>query len=180
MSSIVYFLISAVALAGAGVLLWLDHQRSTVARAGREVWGDAKGFHYRASDTKLRRVFRRATMDVPDHVEVRDVAFGDYDGAEAVVFDLTETATVIAVRRKAASQVIIDLRHEDVLAPAETDGLAVHRYEFDNLMAVNFVIVGLLGRGVAQNSRQDTQAKSLGEFVRSRIIHEATLGQEQS
>ena len=121
MSSIVYFLISAVALAGAGVLLWLDHQRSTVARAGREVWGDAKGFHYRASDSKLRRVFRRATMDVPDHVDVRDVAFGDYDGAEAVVFDLTETATVIAVRRKAASQVIIDLRHEDVLAPAETD-----------------------------------------------------------
>lgn len=66
------------------------------------------------------------------------------------------------------------------LAPAETDGLAVHRYEFDNLLAVNFVIVGLLGRGVAQNSRQDTQAKSLGEFVRSRIIHEATMGQEQS
>ena len=35
--------------------------------------------------------------------------------------ELTETATVVAVRRKAASQVIIDLRHEDVLAPAETD-----------------------------------------------------------
>ncbi|MFZ2546881.1 MAG: exopolyphosphatase, partial [Candidatus Microthrix subdominans] len=60
------------------------------------------------------------------------------------------------------------------LAPAETDGLVVHRYRLDNLWALNFVIVGLLGRGVAQNSRQDTQAKSLGEFIRSRIVHEAT------
>lgn len=121
MTSTVYFLIALVALAGAGLLLWLDHQRSSVLRANREVWADAQDFDYRDSDTKLRRVFRRATMDAPDHVEVRDVAFGDYDGAEAVVFDLTETATVVAVRRKAASQVIVDLRHEDVLAPAETD-----------------------------------------------------------
>lgn len=60
------------------------------------------------------------------------------------------------------------------LAPAETDGLVVHRYRLDNLRALNFVIVGLLGRGVAQNSRQDTQAKSLGEFIRARIVHEAT------
>ena len=121
MTSTVYFLIGVLALAGAGVLLWLDHQRTAVARANREVWSGLQGFGYRDSDSKLRRVFRRASMDVPDHVEVRDVAFGDYDGAEAVVFDLTETATVVAVRRKAASQVIVDLRHEDVLAPAETD-----------------------------------------------------------
>ena len=60
------------------------------------------------------------------------------------------------------------------LAPAETENLVVHRYTLDNLRALNFVIVGLLGRGVAQNSRQDTQAKSLGEFIRSRIVHEAT------
>ncbi|MFT4201480.1 hypothetical protein, partial [Gordonia sp. (in: high G+C Gram-positive bacteria)] len=121
MTTLVYFLIAAIALAGAGVLLWLDHQRSSVTRRHREVWGESHGFTFRESDTKLRRVFRRAGMDVPDHVEVRDVAFGDYEGAEAVVFDLTETATIVAVRRQAASQVIIDLRHEDVLAPAETD-----------------------------------------------------------
>lgn len=62
------------------------------------------------------------------------------------------------------------------LAPAETEGLVVQRHVFDNLSALNFVIVGLLGRGVAQNSRQDTQAKSLGEFIRARIVHEANLG----
>ena len=31
--------------------------------------------------------------------------------------------------------------------PAETDGLEVQRYELPNLRALNFVIVGLLGRG---------------------------------
>ncbi|ATD72215.1 MULTISPECIES: hypothetical protein [Gordonia] len=117
----VYFLIAAVALAGAGVLLWLDRQRSSVARHQRAVWGDEHEFKFRETDTKLRKVFRRATMNVADHVEVRDVAYGRYGGVETVVFDLAETATVIAVRRSSPSPVVVDLRHEDVLAPAEED-----------------------------------------------------------
>lgn len=117
----VYFLIAALALAGAGLLLWLDRRRSSVARHQRAIWGDEHEFKFRETDTKLRKVFRRATMNVPDHVEVRDVAYGRYAGAEAVVFDLAETATVIAVRRSTPSPVVVDLRHEDVLAPAEED-----------------------------------------------------------
>jgi hypothetical protein len=50
------------------------------------------------------------------------------------------------------------------------DGLAVERYEFANLRALNFVIKGLLGWGVASNLRLDTQAKSLGEEVRAQVI----------
>lgn len=119
--TIVYFVIAAVALVGAAALLWLDRQRSSGARHQRAVWGDAHDFSYRASDTKLRKVFHRATMNAPDSVGVQDVAYGVYGGAEAVVFDLADTATVIAVRRNAPSNVIVDLRHEDVLAPAEDD-----------------------------------------------------------
>ncbi|MGC4961445.1 hypothetical protein [Gordonia sp. DT101] len=119
--TIVYFVIAVLALAGAGALLWLDHQRSSVARHQRAVWGDQHEFKFRESDTKLRKVFHRATMNVPDHVEVQDVAFGHYSGAEAAVFDLVDTATVVAVRRSVASSVVVDLRHEDVLAPAEED-----------------------------------------------------------
>ncbi|GAB91153.1 hypothetical protein [Gordonia rhizosphera] len=119
--TIVYFVIAALALAGAVALLWLDRQRSNVARHQRAIWGDQHEFKFRESDTKLRKVFRRATMNVPDHIQVRDVAFGHYGGAEAAVFDLAETATVIAVRRANPSSVIVDLRHEDVLAPAEED-----------------------------------------------------------
>lgn len=119
--TIVYFVIAALALIGAAVLLWLDRQRSTVSRHQRAVWGDQHEFKFRESDAKLRKVFGRATMDVPEHVAVQDVAYGHYKGAEAVVFDLAETATVIAVRRSSGSPVVVDLRHEDVLAPAEED-----------------------------------------------------------
>jgi hypothetical protein len=39
-----------------------------------------------------------------------------------------------------------------------------------NLRALNFVIQGLLGRGVAASTRFDPQAKALGEWLRSRIV----------
>lgn len=119
--TIVYFVIAALALAGAAVLLWLDRNRSEQVHHQRAVWGETHSFKFRDSDSKLRTVFKRASMDAPDHVQVRDVAYGVYEGAEAVVFDLEETATVVAVRRPAASSVTVDLRYEDVLAPAEDD-----------------------------------------------------------
>jgi len=50
----------------------------------------------------------------------------------------------------------------------EAAGLPVHRYELANLNALNFVLVGLLGDGVAASARPDPQAKGLGEYLRSR------------
>ena len=55
------------------------------------------------------------------------------------------------------------------LVPEAAD-LEILRYELANLRAVNFVIVGLLGEGVASSVRADPQAKSLGEYVRSRRV----------
>ena len=52
----------------------------------------------------------------------------------------------------------------------EAEHLVIERYEFANLRALNFVIHGLLGRGVAQTSRVDPQAKGLGEHLRARIV----------
>lgn len=52
----------------------------------------------------------------------------------------------------------------------ETSELTVDRHVFPNLGAVNFVVRGLLGEGVASSSRIDPQAKSLGEYVRSRVV----------
>ncbi len=52
----------------------------------------------------------------------------------------------------------------------EADGLEVRRYEFPNLSALNFVVVGLLGEGVASSTRPDPQAKGLGEYLRSRLV----------
>jgi hypothetical protein len=48
----------------------------------------------------------------------------------------------------------------------EAGSLAVSRYELPNLRALNFVVHGLLGDGVAASTRADPQAKSLGEFLR--------------
>ena len=41
---------------------------------------------------------------------------------------------------------------------------------FPNLRALNFVVVGLLGEGVASSTRPDPQAKGLGEYLRSRLV----------
>jgi len=54
------------------------------------------------------------------------------------------------------------------LLPEAAD-LEVRRYELPNIHALNFVVVGLLGEGVASSTAFDTQAKGLGEYLRSRI-----------
>ncbi|WP_328538178.1 acyclic terpene utilization AtuA family protein [Streptomyces sp. NBC_00344] len=64
----------------------------------------------------------------------------------------------------------------------ETAGLTVTRHVLPNLRALNFVVEGLLGEGVAAQARFDPQAKALGEWLRSREldIPEALLaGQKQ-
>jgi len=50
----------------------------------------------------------------------------------------------------------------------EASALEVRRVELPNLHALNFVIVGLLGEGVASNTAFDPQAKGLGEYLLSR------------
>jgi hypothetical protein len=52
----------------------------------------------------------------------------------------------------------------------ECGPLAVTRYELPQLRAVNFVVHGLLGAGVAASTRFDPQAKALGEWLRSRLV----------
>ncbi|MHB8466144.1 MAG: acyclic terpene utilization AtuA family protein [Acidimicrobiales bacterium] len=52
----------------------------------------------------------------------------------------------------------------------EAGTLEVRRFELANLRALNFVVVGLLGRGVAASTRTDAQAKGLGEYLRARLV----------
>jgi hypothetical protein len=46
----------------------------------------------------------------------------------------------------------------------------IDRYELPNLLAVNFHIRGLLGEGAAASVRSDPQAKTLGEYLRAKIV----------
>ncbi|MDN3266194.1 acyclic terpene utilization AtuA family protein [Streptomyces sp. MA15] len=50
----------------------------------------------------------------------------------------------------------------------EARGLPVTRHALPNLRALNFVVEGILGQGVAAQARFDPQAKALGEWLRSR------------
>jgi hypothetical protein len=52
----------------------------------------------------------------------------------------------------------------------ETAAFAIDRHRFPNLRALNFVVHELLEEGVAAATRQDGQAKSLGEWLRSRVV----------
>jgi hypothetical protein len=53
----------------------------------------------------------------------------------------------------------------------EAHELDVDVYVLPNLGGVNVVIHGLLGKGVAASTRFDPQAKGLGEWLRSRVVH---------
>ncbi|MGW5729336.1 acyclic terpene utilization AtuA family protein [Nocardia beijingensis] len=52
----------------------------------------------------------------------------------------------------------------------EAASLTVTRHVLPNLRALNFIIEGLLGQGVAYQARFDPQAKGLGEWLRSRHL----------
>ncbi|MCE2512259.1 MAG: DUF1446 domain-containing protein [Acidimicrobiia bacterium] len=60
----------------------------------------------------------------------------------------------------------------------EAAPLRVDRHRLGNIWSLNFVIHGLLGDGVAASDRQDAQAKSLGEWLRARVVEvpEGLLG----
>ena len=53
----------------------------------------------------------------------------------------------------------------------EARELDVDVYVLPNLGGINVVIHGLLGQGVAASTRFDPQAKGLGEWLRSRVVH---------
>jgi hypothetical protein len=52
----------------------------------------------------------------------------------------------------------------------EVADLKVDRHRLPAIRSLNFVIHGLLEEGVAASTRQDAQAKSLGEWLRARVV----------
>ncbi|HVU73196.1 MAG TPA: acyclic terpene utilization AtuA family protein [Mycobacteriales bacterium] len=104
-------------------------------------------------------------------VKARRVPLGTVAGARSG--DKGGNANVgVWVRSDAAYAWLADHLDEDrvrTLLP-ETKDLPVTVHELPNLRAVNVVIEGILGEGVASSTRFDPQAKGLGEWLRSRIV----------
>jgi len=46
----------------------------------------------------------------------------------------------------------------------------VIRYDYPNLLGLNFYLLGFLEEGVAASTKVDGQAKSLGEYLRAKVI----------
>ena len=81
--------------------------------------------------------------------------------------DLFEAAAVGHDAKLIANTITADRLRE--LLPEAAD-LNVTRYLLPNIRSVNFVIDGILGKGVAYQARFDPQAKGLGEWLRSRHV----------
>ncbi len=52
----------------------------------------------------------------------------------------------------------------------EVAEMRVDRVRFPKIWSLNFVIHGLLQEGVAASTRQDAQAKAVGEWLRARVV----------
>jgi hypothetical protein len=114
-------------------------------------------------------VARAAGADGHDDSAVRStVGLGDYLGARSG--DKGGNANLgLWVRDERHLPLLDYLTDPHRLAELFPDfrGLEVRVYPLPNLLAVNVVIVGLLGNGVAASLREDPQAKSLGERFRA-------------
>jgi hypothetical protein len=116
-----------------------------------------------------RRTAPRATdlLRVPLHV-LLGARSGDKGGSANVGL----WADTDAVARWLLDEVTVDVF--TTLLP-EVAAFEVERHPLPNLRAVNFVVHGILGWGVASNLRLDTQAKGLGELLRSRSLDVPSL-----
>ena len=103
---------------------------------------------------------------VIDPVEAAAVRLAQ--GAPASL-DVEPAAVVLADERFAWLSSVITVGGIRDLLPECAD-LEVEVHALANLRAINVVIHGLLGRGVAESSRVDPQAKGLGEHLRARIV----------
>ena len=103
---------------------------------------------------------------IPDPIEPAAVAL-----AHGALAELVPSADAIARAdaRYAWLGDFLTVERVRELLPDAAD-LRIERFAFPNLRALNFLIHGLLGRGVAETSRVDPQAKGLGEHLRARVV----------
>jgi len=80
-----------------------------------------------------------------------------------------EGVVLVGIRLRRFLRPFLTAQRVHELLP-QTAGLPVEVHQLPNLRAVNIVVHGLLGRGVAENTSIDPQAKGLGEYLRSRLV----------
>lgn len=116
-----WFGLAAIALAGACALLYVDRTRRDLTGRVRQIWAKAQGYTYTASEERLPGQWHRAALAKQEYLSALDVVRGKRRGETFVLFDLEETATIVAVRRDLGSDVDIDLRLKTTPPPKDSD-----------------------------------------------------------
>ncbi|QBJ98612.1 hypothetical protein ERC79_08110 [Rhodococcus sp. ABRD24] len=116
-----WFGLAVIALAGAVALLYVDRTRRDQTGRVRQIWAKAQGYTYNASDENLSSQWHRAALSKQEYLGAVDVVRGIRRGEEFVLFDLEETATIVAVHREIGSDIDIDLRLKSTPPPRDAD-----------------------------------------------------------
>lgn len=116
-----WFGLAVIALAGAVALLYVDRTRRDQTGRVRQIWAKAQGYTFHSSDEQLPSLWHRAALAKQEYLGAVDVVRGIRRGDEFVLFDLEDTATIVAVHREVGSDVDIDLRLKSTPPPRDSD-----------------------------------------------------------
>ncbi len=116
-----WFGLAAVALVGAIVLLYFDRLQRQRTGHVRQVWAKAQGYTYVSVEPALAATWRRGAMAKLGYLSAVDVVSGNRKGEKFVLFDLEDSATLVAVRRQIGSDIDIDLRLKTAAPPKDAD-----------------------------------------------------------
>ncbi|KAA8890952.1 hypothetical protein F3087_02395 [Nocardia colli] len=116
-----WFGLAAIALVGAIVLLYFDRiQRQRTGHA-RQVWAKSQGYTYVSVEPALPSTWRRGALAKLGYLSAVDVVSGIRKGEKFVLFDLEDSATLIAVRRQIGSDIDVDMRLKTASPPKDAD-----------------------------------------------------------
>ncbi|MFI9506829.1 hypothetical protein [Nocardia sp. NPDC052566] len=116
-----WFGLAAIALVGAIVLLYFDRiQRQRTGHA-RQSWAKSQGYTYVSVEPALPSTWRRGALAKLGYLSAVDVVSGVRKGEKFVLFDLEDSATLVAVRRQIGSDIDIDMRLKTASPPKDAD-----------------------------------------------------------
>ncbi|WP_280480734.1 hypothetical protein [Nocardia cyriacigeorgica] len=116
-----WFGLAAIALVGAVVLLYFDRLQRQRTGHARQVWAKAQGYTYVSVEPALPSTWRRGALAKLGYLSAVDVVSGIRKGEKFVLFDLEDSATLVAVRRQIGSDIDVDMRLKTASPPKDHD-----------------------------------------------------------
>ncbi|WP_082392897.1 hypothetical protein [Nocardia arizonensis] len=116
-----WFGLAAIALVGAIALLYFDRVQRQRTGHARQVWAKSQGYTYVSVEPALPATWRRGALAKLGYLSAVDVVSGIRKGEKFVLFDLEDSATLVAVRRQIGSDIDVDMRLKTASPPKDAD-----------------------------------------------------------